>query len=151
VDRNLTILLAEDDENYARRLKRALEANGWKDPIQTVPNGREAIEYLQGEDKYADRETYAFPSVMFLDIKMPRATGFDVLRWVKEHPQCSVLPTMMLTSSGEEKDIKLAYALGANAYFTKPARIDDLKRLLQVACEFWHLSARPKFNPSPSC
>jgi len=98
VDRNLTILLAEDDGNYALRLKGALKANGWKNPIQIVSNGREAIKYLQGEDKYADRTTYGFPSVMFLDIKMPRGTGFDVLLWVKGHPLFSVLPTRRKTS-----------------------------------------------------
>jgi CheY-like chemotaxis protein len=143
MDRNLTILLAEDNEDYALILKRAMAANGWKNPVQIVPDGNEAINYLSGEGKYADRDTYAFPYVMFLDIKMPKATGLDVLRWVKEHPKCSVLPTMMLSSSDEQRDVKLAYELGANAYFIKPGGFDDLKRLLRVAYDFWELTVRP--------
>jgi len=151
MDRNLTILLAEDDENYALILKKAIDANGWKNPVQIVPNGQEAINYLKGEGKYADRDTYAFPSVMFLDVKMPKASGLDVLRWVKEHPQCSVLPTMMLSSSDEEKDVKLAYELGANAYFIKPLHFEELKRMLQAAYDFWQLSVKPRINPKQSC
>ena len=84
------------------------------------------------------------PSVMFLDVKMPGATGFDVLRWVREHPECSVLPTLMLSSSDDENDVKLAYELGANGYFAKPATLNDLKNILQVTYAFWALALKPK-------
>jgi len=147
MDRNLTILLAEDNEDYALILKKAIEVNGWKNPVQIVPNGQEAINYLKGEGKYADRSAYAFPSVLFLDVKMPKATGIDVLRWMRDHPECSVFPTMMLSSSDEQRDVKLSYELGANAYFVKPPGFADLTRMLQVAYDFWHLSVRPAFDP----
>ena len=82
--------------------------------------------------------------MMFLDVKMPAATGFDVLRWVREHPECSVLPTLMLSSSGDEGDVELAYELGANGYFVKPPHLDDLKAMLRSAYDFWARCTKPK-------
>ena len=146
VDRNLTILIAEDNEDYALILQHAIKANGWTNPVRILPNGSEVIRYLSGEGEYADRESCPFPSVMFLDVKMPGATGFDVLRWVREHPECSVLPTMMLSSSDDEGDVKLAYELGANGYFVKPAALNDLRHMLQAIYGFWQWTLKPKVS-----
>ena len=146
MDRNLAILLVEDDDNYALILQHTMNAIGWKNPIRIVHNGDDAIDYLGGGGKYTDREAYPFPSVMFLDVKMPGKSGFDVLRWVRKHPECSVLPTMMLSTSDAERDVRLAYELGANGYFVKPAETDDLKALLRAAYEFWVWSVKPKMN-----
>ena len=151
MDRRLTILIAEDDEGYALLLKKAMEANGWMNPVRRVSNGDEVIQYLSGEGKYADRSAYPFPSVMFLDIKMPGMGGLDVLYWIKEHSSCSVLPTMMLSSSDDDKDVELAYELGANAYFMKPTTFVDLKRMLQAAYDFWAWCVKPKLTPQQSC
>jgi len=144
MDRRLTILLAEDDEDYAFILQNAIKSNGWTNPVRILPNGKEVINYLSGQGDYADRAAYPFPSVMFLDVKMPGASGFDVLQWVRDHPECSVLPTMMLSSSDDEKDVKLAYELGANGYFLKPATLNDLKSMLQAVYQFWSWSLKPR-------
>lgn len=146
VDRNLTILVAEDDENYALILESTIKSLGWKNPVRIVPNGKEVIRYLSGDGRYSDRRAFPFPSVMFVDIKMPQADGFDVLRWVRKHPDCSVLPTMMLSSSDDDKDVTLAYRLGANGYFVKPAEISDLKSILVAAYEFWAWCTKPKLS-----
>ncbi len=146
MDRNLTILIAEDNEDYAVVLQHAIKANGWTNPVRILPDGGEVIRYLCGEGEYADRAIHPFPSVMFLDVKMPGATGFDVLRWVKEHPECSVLPTLMLSSSDEEGDVKLAYELGANGYFMKPATLNDLRKMLQAIYDFWAWSLKPRVS-----
>jgi DNA-binding response OmpR family regulator len=143
VDRNLTILLAEDDEDYALVLEKTIKALGWTNPIRILSNGEEVISYLSGEGKYADRNTFAFPSAMFLDVKMPDTGGFDVLRWMGEHPKCSVIPTIMLSSSDDEEDVQLAYELGANGFFVKPLKMDELKSMLRAAYEFWAWSAKP--------
>jgi CheY-like chemotaxis protein len=149
VDRNLTILIAEDNEDYALILQHSIQANGWTNPVRILPNGSEVIRYLSGEGEYADRGSYPFPSVVFLDVKMPGTTGFDVLRWVREHPECSVLPTMMLSSSDDEGDAKLAYELGANGYFVKPATLDDLRKMLQAIYDFWQWTMKPKLSSKP--
>jgi CheY-like chemotaxis protein len=143
VDRNLTILIAEDNEDYALILQHAIKANGWANPVRILPNGGEVIRYLSGEGEYADRASCPFPSVMFLDVKMPSTTGFDVLQWARGRPDCSVLPTMMLTSSEDEKDVRLAFELGANAYFVKPATLNELKEMLQTIYAFWTWSSKP--------
>jgi CheY-like chemotaxis protein len=149
VHHNLAILVAEDDDDYALILETAMKALGWQNPIRMVSSGTEAIDYLLGEGKYADRTAFPFPSIMFVDVKMPGVSGFDVLRWMRQHPQCSGLPTMMLSSSDDNKDTRLAYELGANAYFVKPADISDLKAMLKAAYEFWALCAKPKPNLPP--
>jgi CheY-like chemotaxis protein len=115
---------------------------GWTDPIRIVPNGKEVIKYLSGEGKYSDREAWPFPSVMFLDIKMPQTDGF--LRWMGDHPKCSVLPTMMFSTPDDERDVQLAYDLGANAYSVKPALVSELKAIWQTAYEFWARRVKPK-------
>jgi DNA-binding response OmpR family regulator len=146
LDRNLTILIAEDDEDYSVLIQKAIRENGWNNPVRILPDGQEVMLYLEAADKYGDRAKYPFPSVMFLDIKMPRASGLDVLRWVRKHPEYSVLPTMMVSSSDQERDIKLAYQLGANGYFVKPASFEDLKAILKAAYEFWAWCAKPPIS-----
>ena len=143
MDRNLPILLAEDSEDYALILQSAMKSIGWTNPIRIVRNGKDAIEYLSGEGKYSDREAWPFPSVMFIDIKMPQADGFDVLRWMRNHPECAVLPMIMLSSSDDEGDVRLAYELGANGYFVKPALVRDLKAMLNAAYDFWAFCSKP--------
>jgi CheY-like chemotaxis protein len=144
VDRHLTILIAEDSEDYALILQSMIKALGWKNPIRMVHDGKEAINYLSGDGQYADREAYPLPSVMFIDIKMPQANGFDVLRWIRDHPERSVVPTIMLSSSDDERDVRLAYELGASAYAVKPADTNDLKAMLQAAYNFWEWCEKPK-------
>jgi two-component system, response regulator len=143
VDHNRTILIAEDDENYAMLMKRALQQTGRTDTVHQVPNGREAIDYLVGKGKYADREAFPFPGVLFLDLKMPGLGGFDVLRWMQENPACRVTPTLVLSSSVLERDVELSYALGAHAYLGKPATVTELKRMLGDAYSFWAWCAKP--------
>jgi CheY-like chemotaxis protein len=140
---NLTILIAEDNEDYAMLLEKALRQTGRTNPVHIVRNGEEAISYLAGREKYADRKAFAFPAVLFLDLKMPGAGGFDVLRWMEKNPHCKVTPTVVLSSSVLEKDVELAYALGANAYLGKPAQFDELKRMLSDAYNFWAWCAKP--------
>jgi CheY-like chemotaxis protein len=144
VERNLTILIAEDSEDDAYFLRRAMEKIGWKNPVQMLTDGGEVMDYLKGDGQYEDRSRYPFPSVMFIDIKMPRVNGFEVLKWLKEHEQCKVVPTIVFSSSDEPEDIERAYQLGANAYFVKPATADKLERMLRCAYDFWGLCAKPR-------
>ena len=144
MERNLPILIAEDNEDYGLILQNAMKSLGWTNAFRIVHNGKEAIDYLSGEGKFSDREAWPFPSVVFLDIKMPQADGFDVLRWMRENPKYAVVPTMMFSTSDDERDVQLAYNLGANAYFVKPALVSELKAILQTAYEFWARCVKPK-------
>jgi two-component system, response regulator len=148
LDRNLTILIAEDDENYAILLKKALKQIGRSNPVHIVSDGQEVINYLLGVEKYADRSAFGVPAVMFLDLKMPRVGGFDVLRWIQKNPHCRVTPTLVLSSSSLEKDVEQAYWLGAQAYLSKPSSFEDLKTMLNDAYRFWAWCVKP---PLPKC
>jgi len=143
VDTDLTIVIVEDNENDARLLELAFRAIGRKTPIQMVEDGGTAIEYLRGSGKYEDRVAFPFPNVLFVDLKMPKVGGFEVLRWLKEHPDCAVMPTMVFSSSNTAEDVKLAYELGANGYLMKPATFDDLKAMLRSTLDFWQWCCKP--------
>ena len=81
--------------------------------------------------------SFPFPRMLILDLKMPLLTGLDVLRWIRGHPNCSVIPTLILTTSAHERDVSEAYRVGANAYLVKPGSFDELVSLLKLMGEFW--------------
>jgi CheY-like chemotaxis protein len=143
MDRNLTILIAEDSEDDALLLKRAFRKIGLKNPFHILTDGAEVLKYLKGEGQYEDRQQYPFPSVLFTDVKMPRVSGFDILQWLREHPECRVIPTIVFSSSDETNDVTKAYELGANAYFVKPSSLGELEEMLRYAYEFWARCAKP--------
>src|SRR5438034_11513986 len=114
------ILLAEDNENHVLLIRRAFEQAGLVNPLYVVSNGEEAISYLKGEGKYANRDEYPLPCLMLLDLKMPKKDGFEVLEWLRGQPGFSSLRVVVLTTSEELRDVNRAYRLGANSFLTKP-------------------------------
>ena len=121
-----TILLAEDDENDAFLFRAALKQAGVPNLVAHVPDGKHAIDYLQGAGIYSDRIRYPLPSLLITDLKMPNRTGFDLLAWIKTQEQFSQLPTIVLTSSAVESDKQRALELGASSYLVKPSHLEDL-------------------------
>jgi CheY-like chemotaxis protein len=134
---NATILIVEDDENDVLILKSALKRAGVEQAIQVVGNGREAIDYLCANGPYADRTKFPFPKAIFTDLKMPVMGGFEVLEWLRKHPECSVVPVIILSASKLDADVKHAYQMGANAYLVKPGSIKDLEQMVKTAFDFW--------------
>lgn len=114
------ILLVEDDEDDRFFMQLALRRAAIDDPLHHVPNGREAIAYLNGDGAYADRAKFPRPTVMFLDLKMPYAGGFEVMEWMRQRSQFADIVVIVLTSSAEERDHTRAYQLGARSYLLKP-------------------------------
>jgi CheY-like chemotaxis protein len=99
----------EDDENDAILLKRALRRLNVQNPVYIASDGEEGIAYLRGDGRYTDRAVYPFPGFIITDLKMPRRSGLEVLKWLREHPEFGVIPILVLTSSKEESDIAKAY------------------------------------------
>jgi CheY-like chemotaxis protein len=132
-----TIMVVDDDPNDLIFIERAFRAIGVKDPIHTINGGREAIAYMKGEGKFSDRRLYAYPTFITTDLKMPGADGFAVLEHLKNHPEWSVIPTIVLTASRDLDDIKKAYMLGASSYHLKPSSPEELRRQLQVLHDYW--------------
>src|SRR6185369_15415772 len=115
-----TILQVEDDPNDVFFLQRALKKAGVLNPIQVARDGQEAIDYLQGVGKFADREQFPLPALILLDLKLPLVMGLDVLKWIRQEAGLTV-PIVLLTASAQESDIAAAYCLGANGFLVKPS------------------------------
>jgi CheY-like chemotaxis protein len=137
METTLTILIAEDNEDDLQLLQIALRRAGLANPVRIARDGEEVIEYLLGRGPYGDRREYPFPRLLILDLKMPKLTGLEVLRWVKDHPHCKVIPTIILSNSVHKTDIQQSYELGANAYLAKPASFGGLETALKDLFFFW--------------
>lgn len=131
------ILYAEDDENDVFFMQRAFKQAGIVNPLRTVPDGKHAIEYLEGTGPYANRLENPMPCLILLDLSMPGRSGLDVLKWVRSQPYTSELPVIVLTSSNQESDIHRAYLLGANGYLIKPGRPDELLLMVKGISDYW--------------
>ena len=141
--RRAVILSVDDDLNDQFLIKAALKEAGVDDLVQFVNDGAEAIAYLKGQGKYADRDAYVFPTFILTDLKMPRINGFELLRFLKSNPQWIVVPTVVLTASADQDDIKRAYLFGANAYHVKSQTLDGLCTQLKLVHEYWTSSEVP--------
>jgi DNA-binding response OmpR family regulator len=126
------ILVVEDDPNDVFFLRRALTEARVELPIQVVSDGEQAIHYLGGVGKFADRDRYPLPCLVILDLKLPKKNGLEVLSWVRRHEELGDLPVFMLTSSGEPRDRSEAERHGVEVFRVKPV---SLAELLQVARE----------------
>jgi len=133
----LAILLAEDTEDDVVLIRKAFARVNFLNPLLVVRNGEEAISYLEGEVPYHDRAKYPLPSLLLLDLKMPRKDGFEVLRWIRQQPVFDALRILVLTSSQESQDVTLAYQLGANSFLVKPSDFSDFVQLTTFIDGFW--------------
>ncbi len=147
-NRGFTFLLVEDDLNDIFLVKRAFKMARIQNPLQVVTDGLEAISYLRGEGKYADRHTYALPKLIVMDIKMPRKSGFEVLEWVKGSSRVlRRIPVVIVSSSEDPHDINKAYELGANAYMVKPVDFRAVEHLFESITHYWGLEcAKPELE-----
>ena len=137
VARTATILLAEDDPSDAKLVGIALQRSISGNPVTVVNDGTELVSYLKGEGRYADRQTFPFPDLVLLDLKMPKMDGFEVLRWLRQQPVLKRLRVIVLTNSARECDVELAYEVGANSYLVKPTHFEDLVKTMQIVGDFW--------------
>ena len=140
------ILHVEDDFNDVLLVQRAFRKASLPVALESVNDGDKAVAYLSGEDIYFDRARFPIPSLMLLDLKIPRKSGLEVLQWVRGQPSWKRLPVAVLTSSRHDKDINLAYDIGANSYLVKPVGFDALVDMARMINEYWlELNQKPQF------
>lgn len=130
------ILFAEDDPCVAELVLHLFTRIRSAPHIVHVKDGVEALDFLYAREQYEQREP-GCPTVVLLDVKMPRLDGLEVLRQIKSDETLRSIPVVMLTSSQDESDIRTSYELGANAYIVKPVEFHRLASLLTTFESFW--------------
>src|ERR1700761_7784346 len=99
-----TILLVEDNDDDVFAMQRALQIGRVPNPLQVVTDGKQALDYLEGTGVYADRKRFPLPDLIFLDLKLPYHSGFEILEWKLKQPQLDPITVVVLTGSAEERD-----------------------------------------------
>jgi CheY-like chemotaxis protein len=143
-----TILVVDDSEDDQFLIKNAFKKIGVTDPVHLLNDGVQAIEYMMGEGKFADRRKYAYPTFILTDLKMPRKDGFAVLEFLKTNPEWAVIPTIVFSSSTDLDDIKKAYMLGASSYHVKPRTHGALMHQMLVLHAYWMTCEVPEVDTS---
>jgi CheY-like chemotaxis protein len=131
------ILIAEDQEDEILLIRRAFEKAKIVNPLHFVRDGQDVITYLKGEGRYSDRAEFPLPSLLLLDIKMPRLDGFEVLKWVRKQPGLAELRIIVLTASQDVRDVNKAYLLGANSFLVKPVDFNQFVDLSIALHGYW--------------
>jgi len=132
-----TVLHIDDDPNDSELLEAALRKAAAGFTLHTVADGEEAMAYLNGQGRYADRTRFRIPSLVLLDLKMPRATGFEVLKWIRGHTLFGNVPVIILSGSQCKDDVNAAYSAGANSYLVKPLGFAELVKLVKEIKSSW--------------
>ena len=137
MDEAVEVLLVEDNPHDREMTIRALRKHRLANRVVTVVDGAEALDYVFARGSYAGRDVTALPGVIFLDLKLPKIDGIEVLRQVKSHPVTRLIPVVMLTSSGEDRDRIESYDLGVNSYVIKPIEFDAFARTIADLGFYW--------------
>ncbi|NPV74820.1 MAG: response regulator [Anaerolineae bacterium] len=143
------ILLVEDNPDDEELTLRALEQGRVINKIVVVRDGEEALEYLNGKGKFSNRKTYPLPQVALLDLKLPKVSGLEVLKFIRSDPTIQTLPVVILTSSSEEEDIIASYKLGANSFVRKPVEFTRFAEAVRHLGLYWMLINQPPPIPAP--
>jgi two-component system response regulator len=143
------ILLIEDNIDDERLTLRALRRNNIMNEVVVACDGQEAIDYLFGSGSYAGRDMNVMPAVVMLDLKLPRLSGLEVLKRIREDARTKRLPVVVLTSSEDEQQIEEAYAQGANSFIQKPVDPGEFSEMVLQLAMYWLLLNRTTSDRLP--
>src|SRR6201996_4723711 len=139
------ILLVEDNPNDLKLTLAALAETGLANEVIVARDGAEAHDYLMRQGKFKDRAP-GNPTVVLLDIKLPKIDGLELLRLIRQHPETAALPVVILTSSREDSDVASGYENGTNAYVVKPVASTEFFKAIQDLGIFWGVLNEPHPN-----
>jgi CheY-like chemotaxis protein len=131
------ILMADDDADDRFLIQTAFEENHIAASLQFVEDGVELMDFLKGEGRFANGRMHVLPSLILLDLNMPRKDGRESLKEIKEIPRFRSIPIVVLSTSRAEKDIVDSYSLGANCFITKPVSYQGLMEVIKYLGKFW--------------
>ena len=137
--RSITILMADDDEDDRDLTRDALEDTEFVDQMRFVADGQDLVDYLRNSGPYASPESAAHPrpSIILLDLNMPRKDGREALAEIKNDQDLRRIPVVVLTTSNDQQDVRRAYDLGANSYIPKPVTGSKLANVLSTLAKYW--------------
>lgn len=133
----LEIVIVEDNPNDAELMLRSLKKNRLANNIVILEDGEQALDFIFCRGKYTDRDLSESPKVMFLDLKLPKVGGLEVLKQMKSNEHTRKIPVIVVTSSKEDPDITAAYNLGANSYVVKPIDFDSFVEKINQIGVYW--------------
>ncbi len=137
------ILLVEDDPDDEELAVMALLDSKILNEIVVAHDGVEALDYLFGSGQYAGRDPARLPTLVLLDLKLPKLNGLEVLQRLRADPRTRLLPVVVLTSSTEEEDVIASYQLGANSYVRKPVEFHRFAESVRQLGLYWLLLNQP--------
>lgn len=130
-------MLVEDNEDDIFFMRRALKEATIEAPLVVMQDGELAVQYLAGQGPYNDRRENPLPSLILLDLKLPRKSGFEVLEWIRGEDHLRAIVVVILTSSKHIKDVDTAARLGANSFLVKPPDVANLGKLMNLCRLYW--------------
>jgi two-component system response regulator len=133
------ILIVEDNPNDAELTLRALKKHNLINEVYIARDGQEALDFIYCKGEFANRENCNPLKVIFLDLKLPKISGLEVLTRIKSDPATKKIPVVIITSSREDPDIKAAYDIGTNGYVIKPVDFKDFVKVMQNTGLYWLL------------
>jgi CheY-like chemotaxis protein len=133
----LTILLVEDNPAHAELVARSFEGHQIANRIYHVSDGEAALNYLFRQGEYSNPDQYPWPNLILLDIRLPRASGLEILKQIKRHKELQSIPVVILTTSAAERDVAGAYQAHANSYLVKPADFAEFSKLMDELGYYW--------------
>jgi two-component system response regulator len=137
------ILLVEDNPSDVGLTQRAFSKSHICNELVVVEDGQEALDYLFGTGVYAGREAMELPSLVLLDLKLPRVDGLEVLRRIRADQRTNRLAVVVLTTSNEEQDVAQSYDLGANSYIRKPVDFTQFAQSIEILGLYWLVMNEP--------
>ena len=143
----MCILLVEDNPDDEILILRELQKQNVANQIDVVRDGAEALDYLFGTGSYADRDPNATPTLVMLDLKLPKVDGLEVLRRIRADERTKLVRVIVLTSSDDDRDIAESYGRGANSYFRKPVNFDQFRKAVRQLHRYWLLLNEPPPKP----
>jgi CheY-like chemotaxis protein len=143
MNQNQTFLIVDDSEGGRFLMREAFKRAESNHPLQAVNDGEQAIAYLKGEGRYCDRNQFPLPTVMLLDLNMPKKNGFDVLAWVRAQPGLKRLAIIILTASMRGEDVERAYDLGTTSFLVKPGSLEELVAMMRRLCDWVKINEFP--------
>lgn len=137
MERMVRVLLVEDNPFDRELILRAFRRNSAVQAVDVAVDGAEALEQLLGADTSEALDGSLLPTVIFLDLKLPKIGGIDVLRAIRADARTRHIPVVILTSSEEEHDLQASYQSGANSYVVKPIEADVFSRTITAMGQYW--------------